>query len=149
MTTRTRWGRARFGGTASLLIVSVVAGALVSSGIGAAFALARQDSEPLLAFAVVVAITLPVSFIGSWALLVDRSTVIGALERPDDSVENVWIDKASAGAFGDLIISLGLALIVFSILDVQLDVGTTLLIILLVAMADVAIRYFWLKKAAS
>ena len=106
---QTRWGKARFGGgSAALLSISLGIGAIASAGLGWLFQLLGDAERPVLAFTLMAVSTLPVTTALGWAALVDRSTLMGAIEKPDDSIESVWYEKAAGGAFGDILLVGGL-----------------------------------------
>ncbi|MCR2808150.1 MULTISPECIES: hypothetical protein [unclassified Microbacterium] len=149
-TTRSRWGRAHFGGgSATLLGASLLMGGLVSAGAGGLFVSVTPTERPILAFALVMVGTFPVATALGWVLFVDRATLSEALENPDDSVESFWYHKAASGAFHDLLIVGGLGAAGFSLLQIEASVGLVLAGVLLFTMLDVAARYLWLKKSAT
>ena len=107
---RSKWGRARFGGGApALLGASLMIGVLISAGCGTLFSWLRNDENPALEFAVMAAATLPVAAVLAWAVLVDRSSLAGAIDKPEDSVESSWYVKAASGAFTDILLVAGLS----------------------------------------
>ncbi|HMS36428.1 MAG TPA: hypothetical protein PKA93_04630 [Arachnia sp.] len=146
---QTRWGRSRFfgGGGIALVAVSVGIGAALSSGIGGLFAAFGNPTKPLLAFAVVAIVTLPVSTALAWVLLVDRATITGATRNPDESIENVWFERAALGAFGDLMIVLGLGSAAFAVFDLGIAPALLLAALFVLASADFAVRYLRISKA--
>lgn len=89
-------GRARFsGGTAALVVLSLLVGLAISGGLGALYAWLGETGEAWIRFAIVAVVTLPVSAMLPWALLVDRSSLKGSIERPEDSIESRWYAKAA------------------------------------------------------
>lgn len=147
---RSKWGRARFGGrTVHLLTASLVIGVLISAGSGWLYMLLRDGGRPLLEFAVMAVFILPVSTVLGWAVLVDRSTLTGAIEKPEDSVESAWYNKAASGAFTDILLVAGLSCAAVSFLDVEGPLGLVLAAVIAFAMLDFAARYLWLKKSAA
>lgn len=147
--TRSAWGRARFGGSSTtLLLVSLTIGALVSAGLGGLFLVLGNTANPLLAFCLVVVATLPVTAVLGWAVLVDRSTLAGAIDKPDDSIESAWYDKAASGAFGDILIVGGLSAGGLGLARIEAPLTWALSALVLFAMLDFAVRYLWLKRSA-
>jgi len=147
--TRSAWGRARFGGgSTALLVVSLTIGVLVSAGLGGLFLVLGNTQHPALAFSVVVLGTLPVTAVLGWAVLVDRSTLAGALEKPEDSIESAWYDKAASGAFGDILIVGGLGAGALGFTGTEAPLTWALSALVLFAMLDLAVRYLWLKRSA-
>lgn len=148
--TRSRWGRARFGGTtAQLWTAALGIGVLVAAGSGWLFQWLRDGGSPLLEFSVMAAFILPVSTVLGWAVLVDRSTLAGAPRKPEDSVESAWYDKAASGAFTDILLVAGLGCAAVSLLGLEGSFGFVLAAVLLFAMLDFGVRYLWLKKSAA
>ncbi|HRO31447.1 MULTISPECIES: hypothetical protein [Micrococcaceae] len=147
--TRSAWGRARFGGSSTtLLVVSLTIGALISAGLGGLFLVLGTTQDPILAFSVVFVVTLPVSAALGWAVLVDRSTLAGALDKPEDSIESAWYDKAASGAFGDILIVGGLSAGGLGLAGVEAPLTWAISALVLFAMLDLAVRYVWLKRSA-
>lgn len=146
---RSRWGRSRFGwGGGTLIAASTTGGAVVSSALGwLARTFVGGQEQPWLLFTVVAVVTLPISAVGIWALLVDRSTIAGAVEDPDESVESRWYDKAATGAFHVLIVTLGLGLGVFSFLDVAVSPSLLLGGLFGIAAAAFGACYLLAKRA--
>ncbi len=140
--TRSRFGRARFGGGSALLLsVSALIGLLVSCGLGVLLAAFGGIQRPWIGFVVGAVATLPTSIALAWAVLVDRSTLRGAIDRPQESIESVWYDRAAIGAFHDLLPILGIGAAAFSITRVSIHTGILLTALCLVVMIDFALRY--------
>lgn len=145
---KTNIGRARFGGgAAALVIVSLLIGLAISSGLGALFAWLGDTGEAWLRFAIVAFVTLPVSVMLPWALLVDRSSLKGAIERPEDSVESRWYARAAEGTMHDVLITVGIGAALFSITQLQVNTGMLLLVFGVLVMADFGVRYQLAKRA--
>lgn len=146
---RTTWGRARFGGgAAALLSASLMAGILTAAGCGALFSWLRNGENPLIEFAVMGAAVLPVAAALAWAVLVDRSTLAGAVDKPEDSVESSWYDKAASGAFTDILLVAGISCAAVAFLGIEGPASLVLAVVILFSMLDFGARYLWLKKLA-
>lgn len=141
-------GRARFGGgTATLVIVSLLIGLAISGGLGALYAWIGDTGEAWLRFAIVAIVTLPVSVMLPWALLVDRSSLKGATERPEDSIEARWYSKAAEGTMHDVLITVGIGAALFSFTQLQVNTGILLIVLGTLVMADFGVRYQLVKRA--
>lgn len=142
---RTKWGRTRFGnGTMPALTIAVPAGILLGSAAGWVSVLAGVGGPyPVVGFvAFTLCLTLPgVALV--FALVVDRDTLEGAAEHPDDSVESGWYDRATSRSFTDLILVLGLASIVLSFIPTEFAVDLKLVLpaVLLVCFLSFGVRY--------
>ncbi len=146
--TKARWGRSRFGGSqATLISVSLLAGAVLSLGAGLLFATLNFPGNFVLATLIMAAGLLPVLSAGCWALLLDRSTLRGATKNPEISVESQWYDKAAVGVFQDILLVCGLGAAVLSFIEVQGSIGLILAAVVGLAMADFAVRYLLIKRA--
>ena len=152
--TRSRWGRSSRlgGGSGRLIVVSLVAGVVIALLIGAAaYGLASSQGDadprfPAVMGAVMAASALPAGAALAWLFLVDRTTLRGAVRDTEETVEGRWLEKAQSGAFGDLLVVLGLGTFVVAMTGWQPSlplVGTGLL---LVAGASVAVRYALQKR---
>lgn len=142
-TTRTRWGRSKFGsGTASALALAIPAGMLLSAATATvAVSVGFAADRPWLgATALGVALAGPMVAL-AWVLCVDRSTIRGAAERPEESVESGWYRRATSGAFHDVLGLTGLGVAVLFLSEVQVPGSYALLAVLVLCFASFAIRY--------
>ncbi len=140
---RSRWGRSRLGGgSASLLSASALLGLLIAAGVGALLALTADTARPLLPFVIGALVTLPTATSLVWALLVDRSTLSGAVDRPEESIESAWYGQAATGALADLIMVLGLGAAAFSLTRVTVDSGALLIVLFTLVAVDFGGRYW-------
>lgn len=145
---KSRWGRARFGGGPALLIgLSVGCGVLLSAGLGALFGLLVAQERPVLVGLLFGVMTLPATCGVFWAFFVDRKTLQGATEDPEASIESHWYDRAASAAFTDLLLVCGIGATIFSLTRLTANVGLVLAGVIVVAMADFAVRYWSIKKA--
>lgn len=152
--TRPRWGRsARLGGgTGRLILVSLVAGVVIALLIGAAaygLASGQGDADPrfpAVMGAVMAASALPVGAALAWLFLVDRTTLRGAVRDTEETVEGRWLEKAQSGAFGDLLVVLGLGTFVVALAGWQPSLPLVGAGLLLFAGASVAVRYALQKR---
>ncbi|MCQ1946762.1 hypothetical protein [Arthrobacter sp. zg-Y1116] len=105
------------------------------------------DPNPALGFWVFFACIAMPAVALVYLLVVDRNTLIGATERPDDSVESGWIDKAAAGSFMDLILVLGVAATVLAFIPRELVIDLKLVLPAVIALgfASFGIRYLVLR----
>ncbi len=146
--TKARWGRSRFGGSqATLISVSLLAGAVLSIAAGLLFATLNFPGNFVLATLIMAAGLLPVLSVGCWALLLDRSTLRGATKNPEISVESQWYDKAAVGVFQDILLVCGLGAAVLSFIEVQASIGLVLAGVVALSMADFGVRYLLIKRA--
>ena len=151
---RPRWGRsARLGGgSGRLILVSLVAGVVIALLIGAAaYGLASSQGDadprfPAVMGAVMAASALPVGAALAWLALVDRTTVRGAIRDTEETIEGRWLEKAQSGAFGDLLVVLGLGTFVVAMTGWQPSLPLVGAGLLLVAGASVAVRYALQKR---
>ncbi|QQE49513.1 hypothetical protein I6H91_04130 [Micrococcus luteus] len=147
--TRPRWGRSERlgGGTGRLILVSLVAGVVIALLIGAvalALASTRDQVEtgfPMTMGLLMAASALPIGITVAWLALVDRTTVRGAIRDTEETVEGRWLEKAQSGAFGDLLVVLGLGTFVVALAGWQPSLPLVGAGLLLFAGASVAVRY--------
>ncbi|MCV7719678.1 hypothetical protein M3C89_008380 [Micrococcus luteus] len=152
--TRSRWGRSSRlgGGSGRVILVSLVAGVVIALLIGAAaYGLASSQGDadprfPAVMGAVMAASALPVSAALAWLALVDRTTVRGAIRDTEETIEGRWLEKAQSGAFGDLLVMLGLGTFVVALAGWQPSLPLVGAGLLLVAGASVAVRYALQKR---
>lgn len=152
--TRSRWGRSSRlgGGSGRLIVVSLVAGVVIALLIGAAaYGLASSQGDadprfPAVMGAVMAASALPAGAALAWLFLVDRTTVRGAIRDTEETIEGRWLEKAQSGAFGDLLVVLGLGTFVVAMTGWQPSLPLVGAGPLLVAGASVAVRYALQKR---
>ena len=152
--TRSRWGRSSRlgGGSGRLIVVSLVAGVVIALLIGAAaYGLASSQGDagprfPAVTGAVMAASALPVGAALAWLFLVDRTTLRGAVRDTEETVEGRWLEKAQSGAFGDLLVVLGLGTFVVALAGWQPSLPLVGAGLLLFAGASVAVRYALQKR---
>lgn len=149
---RSKWGRSRFGGSSTTLIVTSLAiGTILALTIAWLISLTKPDYQGpgWLIYVICIFVMLPVTAGATWALLVDRSTLADAPDDPDSSVEAGWYNKAATGAFHTLISALGIGALVFSLVDIDIPTSVLLMIYCGIAAVAFAISYLRAKKADS
>jgi len=147
--TRTRWGRIKLaGGRIPAMAVAIPAGLILAAGVGALTLLTKvAQGDKALVIAGVFALVMSWGFIGLiWALVVDRSSLRGALDNPDESIESKWLESAMAGALRDTIMLTGFALATLAITGFELDVTWALIGVIWVAFFSTFVRYLMAKK---
>ena len=152
--TRSRWGRSSRlgGGSGRLILASLAAGVVIALLIGAAaYGLASSQGDagprfPAVTGAVMAASALPVGAALAWLFLVDRTTLRGAVRDTEETVEGRWLEKAQSGAFGDLLVVLGLGTFVVALAGWQPSLPLVGAGLLLFAGASVAVRYALQKR---
>ncbi|MFC6147093.1 hypothetical protein [Corynebacterium nasicanis] len=144
-----RFGRARFGGgPVTLLLTTLLLGLVLAALIGALGTVINSQDSTWLVASVFALTSLPVTLALTWVLLVDRSTLTGALDNPEDSVESHWLNRAARGAFFDIMTVAGLGIIAFLLaesLGWSLNGSGTLLLLLLLGWFDFGLRY-WVQQ---
>ncbi|MGO3886688.1 MAG: hypothetical protein ACTJHU_10365, partial [Mycetocola sp.] len=83
-----------------------------------------------------------------FAICVDRSTLAGAPDRPEESVESRWATTAASGAFADVVIAAGIGIVATLVLRTQIDNSLLLAAVLLVAGVSVGVRYLIARLGA-
>lgn len=146
---QTRWGRSRLlgGGTGRLIAASVVLGTALSSAVGGLYIAIDNPTRPWVVLAIFVFVMLPVSTALAWVVLVDRSTITGAVKNAEENVENNWFERAAMGAFGDLMLVIGLGTGVVAIFDVAVAPALLLGALWVLASLDFGVRYLAIRKA--
>ena len=152
--TRSRLGRSSRlgGGSRRLILVSLVAGVVIARLIGAAaYGLASSQGDadsrfPTVMGAVMAVSALPVGAALAWLFLVDRTTLRGAVRDTEETIEGRWLEKAQSGAFGDLLVVLGLGTFAVALAGWQPSLPLVGAGLLLFAGASVAVRYALQKR---
>ncbi|SEE77683.1 hypothetical protein [Ruania alba] len=146
---RSRWGRSRWGSprpaawwhAAPVGIVLAVVFAL-------AFSLIGFDAEQRrLALGIGMLCFAGPSLALAWVLVVDRSTIRGAVDRPEESVENNWWDKATQHTLYDTFVLAGVGAAVLSLTDWEVTGAVALMVLGGLIAADVAVRYALARRA--
>ncbi|WP_065572032.1 hypothetical protein [Microbacterium oleivorans] len=139
---RTRWGRLRGGSRTPAMAIAIPAGLVLAVVVGViAAAMWDAPTPPFVVGIGFTVVTLPALVGLVWAFLVDRNTLRGAIDRPEESVEGAWYDKAAQGAFSDILLIVGLGTAFLAITGIRIDVLIALIGVLLVAMGGFSVRY--------
>lgn len=143
--TQTKWGRTTFGGGRfPAMAIAIPCGVAIGALLGLlAASLELGGTSALLVGAVfAVCLTFPATML-VYIFVVDRSTLEGATERPEESVESGWYEKAAAGALTDIILVAGVTGTVLAFLPTKfaLEPGLMLTGVICVAFLSVGVRY--------
>ncbi|MFT4051213.1 MAG: hypothetical protein QM677_03065 [Microbacterium sp.] len=140
---RSRWGRVRFGaGRMPALWVAAPVGLVLAIGIAVlAVATDSAGSRPILGGSVIAVMTWWPCLGIAWALIVDRETLRGAIDNPEQSVESVWYEKAASGAFTDVLLVAGLGTAAVAFTGIEISAVNALAAVVLIAMGSFAVRY--------
>lgn len=117
-----RWGRPKFGGTQTLLILLSLAGGTAGSLALAwgLYSIKGQGEAWIYLLASFSSCFLIFSAL-TWAILVDRKTITGAVKQPEQTIENHWYKQAAESTFHALLILLGLASVTFLLFPLQIQ----------------------------
>ncbi len=148
--TRTAWGRMKFGsGRVSAMAIAIPSGVTLGAVVGLLSVLiGLTGPHPVLGGVVfALCLTVPATLL-VYILVVDRNTLDGAAERPDDSIESRWYERAAAGAFTDiiLVIGVGATVLAFISTDFFVDLKLVLPAVIGVCFASFGIRYLLLRR---
>lgn len=137
---RTRWGRARFGGgTGALLMLSMLCAALLAAAAGALFGWLVASTTQILGSILFACMVWPATSTLAWVCFVDVTSLRGA-------VENHWYDKAASATFTALLLVLGIGGVIFTFASIEANIGPTLVAVIILVMADFALRYRMLSR---
>lgn len=141
-----QWGRTPSG--RSPLPGALAIGIVISGGIALAGALLQRDW--VFGILLLDATITPACLMG-WAVVVDRSSIPGAPHHPEQAVESSWYDRATRGAFHDLLIVIGVFSLALAVVPAFHDVSalTALCLVTAFAALDTGIRYQLLKGRES
>lgn len=144
---RSKFGRSWWGGGAlQLLSFSIFGGGVLAGVLAAWFAWWSVGPRGWVGFAVIFGFLLPVLSTLVWVVCVDRGTLRSAVKEPEESVEFFWYEKAVNGAFHDLLIILGFGCVLLVITGIKIPALQVLMVLILLAWADVGVRYLRLRK---
>lgn len=135
---RSFWGRPRFKGG---FLLALLGGPLVALSIGWASNALRGINDPLL-YLIIFASCWPVATILLWAFVVERTTVKGAIDKPERSAESAWLESAQSHAFMDTLALLGIGSAILTIGPFTFpNTGLFVLGIVAFMIIDAGIRY--------
>ncbi len=144
---RTRWGRLRGGSRTPAMAIAIPGGVVLAVVVGVlATAMWDTPTSPFFVGIAFTVVTLPALVGLAWAFLVDRDTIRGAIDRPEESIEGAWYDKAAQGAFSDTLLITGLGTTFFAITNIRIDMLIALIGVLVVAMGSCGIRYLIARR---
>lgn len=149
MMEQSRWGATKTGRRGLGLWGPAVAIGVLAAGVvaGLTFALSPSETPGLLAVVTGVT-TLPVGAALGWAVLVDRTSITGAVERPEESVESRWLEQASFGALFDGFAMIGLGAGAIAITGVEVAADVVLIALWVLLTVDVGVRYLVARRTA-
>lgn len=147
--TRSRWGATKAGRRGLALWAPALAIGVLTAGVvgGLTFTFSPSPTPGMLAVVTAVT-TLPVAVALGWAILVARSSITGAVERPEESVESRWLERASVGALMDGFAMIGLSAGAIAITQVQVSAHLVLMALWVLLSADLGLRYLILRRTA-
>lgn len=107
-------------------------------------------SHPLWGFWIFAAFLAGPCMALAYVLVVDRNSVEGAVDRPEESAESQWYNQAATGSFMDLLLVLGAGSTVLAFTPVELAVDVKLLLpaVLVLAYMSFGIRYLVIRRKA-
>jgi len=148
---RTKWGRVKFGGGRfSALAVAIPIGLILGIALGVlAVGLGVAGTDPVMGGIVFsLCLSAPTTAL-AYALMVDRDSLAGAAESPEDSVESGWYEQAAAGALTDIVALAGVTALILTYIpgDQSVDPSLLLIGVVGVAFASVGIRYFLARRS--
>lgn len=148
--TRTKWGRAKFGNRQIPAMRIAIPCGLVLGIILSLVAVWNGIAGPnkLLGGTVfAVCLTIPATML-VWALVVDRSSLQGAVDLPEQSIESQWYQQAAAGTQLDVILAAILGILALSIFPSGNNADPKLILggVIAISIASVAIRYQLLRR---
>lgn len=149
ISTRTRWGYVNFTRRRIPAMAIAIPTGLLLGGATAAIVHAIHLFTGPHATAMTLALALFLTFnffLLTWIIVVDRSTLRGAVSNPEESVENTWYATAAVGTLHDLLIALGVGGAALILTDTTLDARLALLALLGMAMLDTFVRYNVARK---
>ena len=146
---QSRWGATRTGRRGLGLWGPAVAIGVLTAGVvaGLTFAFSPSNTPGLLAVVTGV-MTLPVGVALGWAVLVDRSSIAGAVDRPEESVESRWLEQAAFGALFDGFAMIGLGAGAIAITGVEVAADVVLIALWVLLTVDVGVRYLVARRTA-
>ncbi|HLT67169.1 MAG TPA: hypothetical protein VKZ73_04790 [Microbacterium sp.] len=125
------------------MALAIPIGLVIAGGFGTLTLLTdfSENGDPLLV-AGVTTLVMAWGCIGFvWALIVDRTTLRGAVEKPDQTVEARWMASAQSGALTDLVTVVGITVAVLAFTRVQMDGMSMLIGVLFIAGLSACVRY--------
>lgn len=149
MMEQSRWGATKTGRRGLGLWGPAVAIGVLAAGVVAGLTFAFSPSETPGLLAVVTGVmTLPVGVALGWAIQVDRTSITGAVERPEESVESRWLEQAAFGALFDGFAMIGLGTGAIAITGVEVAADVVLIALWVLLTVDVTVRYLVARRTA-
>jgi hypothetical protein len=149
---RTKWGRARIGsGRVPAMAIAIPCGLVLGFllSLVAVWAGIAGPNPVVGGAAFTLCLAVPATML-VWVLVLDRSTLQGAADLPEESIESRWYTKAAAGAQTDVILLAGLAVLVLTLLPwgAELDSRVVLGGVIGASFLSFSIRYQVLRRTA-
>ncbi|WCZ31526.1 hypothetical protein [Corynebacterium massiliense] len=145
---RSRFGRAKFGGGPKTLIaVSAAVGLVLSIALSVIVALTAFTENTPLAVALFTAFTAPWLIAIVWVLLVDRDTVEGAIDKPEQSIESRWYALVAQDTVHALLWSVGVMGVASVFVDASVSLGTATIVLGVFLTVVFGVAYFLRKRS--
>ena len=149
---RTRWGRTKIGsGRVPAMAIATPSGLVLGFLLSLVAAWAGITGPyPVVGVTVfTLCLAVPATML-VWVLVLDRSTLQGAAEQPEESIESRWYTRAAAGAQTDVILLAGLAVLVLTLLPggAGIDARVVLGGVIGASFLSFSIRYQVLRRTA-
>ncbi|WP_159618835.1 hypothetical protein [Ruania rhizosphaerae] len=144
-----RWGRSQWGRThPGAWWHAAPLGIVLTVTLSIAFSLIGFDAEQRrLALGIGLLCFAGPALALAWIVVVDRSTIRGAVDRPEETVENIWWDRATQRTLYDVVVVVGVGAAVLSLTGWEVTAVTALMALAGLIAADVAIRYVLARRA--
>ena len=118
----------------------------IPSAVGIGALAATFNDGPFVPTLVVFALaTLP----ATWGLGLIVLSDMPPPEYGEETIEHTWMTRAASGAFLDVVTALGVLVTVVIVLDLEISADLSLMGVLILAMVDVAGRYWILRRRES
>jgi hypothetical protein len=128
-------------------LLAVALAVVAACALGAVAGLLRSEHF-WLAAAVFTASTVLPMYALTWFLLVSRH-VVKEDAHAGENVERSWGDRAGAGAFTDMVGAAGIALLALSLTGLEVSGQAVLVAVVVLGLADAAVRYLALSRRES
>ena len=140
---RTKWGRTHIAGlNLGAMNVAIPVGVLLAVIAGVVAGRVGLDGERAWLGGIVFGFMVSWGLVALvWIIIVDRKTLLGATDRPEESIESSWMQTASSGAFFDTVAIAGFGSAIVSFMDVDWSGSLLLLGIAVIGMSSFGIRY--------
>ena len=127
-------------------VAAVLTGLVIAAALGLLAGVLGDDGEFWLRTVVFAACAVGPAYGLGWLVFLSGSVDGEAVERPEETVEQQWWHRSASASFLDVVVVAGVGTTALAVTGLEVAATTALAALLVLAMADVAVRLAVLRR---